>query len=190
MDEKSFRIAQPRWLGSNRLYKVYVHDSGLYGARIGGQFSDPRAMDSILYVIVFVSFAAVFTGLWDRGPAVLGPSIIILTPVLALYYLLKRWFRGRFESREKMEEEYDAMDLQSKEFLTRDRSNFVIGADEIKQVRIKTNSLWASVWQGANSHLEVELKDGPARKFVIIDELSPEELKNNLSAVTSSVIIE
>jgi len=190
MGKKSFRISQPKWLGSNRLYKVYVRESGLYLGRIGGQLSDPRAADIILQVIVLVSFVAVFTELWDRGLAGLKPALIILTPVLALYYLLKRWFRGRFENREKTEEGYDAMDPESNGFLTMDRSNFVIGAGEIKEVKIKTKSFWASAWQGANSHLELELKDGSAMKFAIIDELSPEELKNNLSAVTSTVTID
>ena len=190
MGRKSFRISQPRWFGSNRLYKVYVEDSGLYGARIGGQLSDPRAADIILQVIVLVSFAAVFTELLDRGLAGLKPAFIILTPVLALYYLLKRWFKGKVESREKTEEKYDTMDPQSKGFLTGDMSNFVIGADEIKQVKIKTNSFWANMWHGASSHLEVELRDGSARRFAIIDELSPEELKDNLSMVARSITVE
>ncbi len=190
MGKKSFRISQPKWLGSNRLYKVYVEGSGLYAARIGGQLSDPRAADMILQVIVLVSFVAVFTELWDRGLAGLKPALIILTPVLAVYYLLKRWFRGRVTIREAIEERYDAMDSQTTGFLTGDMSNFVIGADEIKEVKIKTKSFWANMWQGANSHLELELKDGSAMRFAIIDELSPEELKNNLSAVTSSITID
>lgn len=178
----SFIVSEPRKLASNRMYKVYIRASGLYFAKVGGQLSDP-ATGKMVLAAVFMAFLASFVEGSVRAAVI---SLLLLIP---LYILLDRFFKGRTKERGQMEKDYDQMDPENPGFVKADGDNFAITAVDIQLIRILENSLWAGLWQGASSHIEIVKADGSALKFILIGRPDLNILKKDLSVLTDGVEI-
>ncbi|MBI5392210.1 hypothetical protein HZB00_04365 [Candidatus Woesearchaeota archaeon] len=76
---------------------------------------------------------------------------------------------------------------KSKEFLALDKNNFSWSKKQVKHILIKKNSAYATLWQGADAHIEFTMSDNSVKKFIIIAGQDAERIKKRLIAFSSKV---
>ncbi|HEY7543514.1 MAG TPA: hypothetical protein VID27_01455, partial [Blastocatellia bacterium] len=120
MKVDSFYALQPKWTGCDRLYKIYVTDQVISGARIAGQFFDMNFF---------------------------GPLILSAAGILSLLIapLIKKKARTMDKTRDDLIAYYDAINPKGEGFLSVDRHNFQIPNQTIRRAVIKRKR---SPWTG------------------------------------------
>jgi hypothetical protein len=94
------------------LYKIYIINDILYGAKIAGEIFDEES-----------SYLALGGG---RG---------------ILWYLLSPWIKNVIKNRYIIEKEYDNSEFEVTSFFNKNKANFVLNISEIKKVKIYTRRL-------------------------------------------------
>jgi hypothetical protein len=131
----SFLALEPRWLSRDRLYRVFVTPDSLCAAYLAGQVHDQMSAQVFHASFLELSFLA-----------------RILTPRI----LARRAAR---------EQQYDALDPRSGDFLAVDKRNFSIFATHIADVVVdRKRSLWMLGNVGA---VRIRLVTGKTRKFIL-----------------------
>ena len=134
----AFFALQPRWLGRDRFYKIYVTDQDLRGALIGRQVYDGDS----------------------ARRQVIAPAQIFAP-------LMKVWADRILRRVHVREADYDSMVLSSDIFLRRDRLNFLIGRREISDVKSdRKKRLWTGYSKIAGT-LRLQLRDHSEREWII-----------------------
>ncbi len=155
----TFYALQPRWLGSDRYFKIYVTEQELRGGLIGGQFYDEDAAYRMVQ------------------------SAQIFAP------LVQRWADRSLRQLRQRELEYDQMDLASAEFLQRDRRNFRLAKADIVEVRAdRKKRVWTGHSDIAGT-LRLRLRDGSKREWIIVGEQNLEGIVSQLGPAGLQVVL-
>jgi hypothetical protein len=141
MDTGFFFALQPRWTGGDRLYKIFVTDSALCGARVAGQFYDADAAATQLL-----------------APA--GFLSLFLVPLV----------RTIVARRAQAEQLYDMLDPMGLPFLTTDKHNFRLFAHEVRRVELRTKPSWWVGGLPNGGTLKLEQINGSVRTFILVGE--------------------
>jgi hypothetical protein len=108
----TFYAIEPRWLGPDRFYKLYLTPAGIRGAYVAGQFGQRREIDAVMRNA--------------RLPAL----------------LMRRWVSGVWGRRMEAEARYDAMSGADPAFLAADRRNFSIDRSQIERFTLSGERSW------------------------------------------------
>ena len=120
-DFPHFYGLQPRWTGSDRLFKIFVADAALFGARVAGQIYDEHVAQTTL-----------------------------IEPAGLLGFALKPLVEKLLAKRQDAERRYETMDPRSPQFLKMDRANFRLDASSIRSAVLRRKkSRWTASNAGA-----------------------------------------
>jgi hypothetical protein len=147
----AFFALQPRWLGRDQFYKIYVTAQDLRGALIGRQVYDE-----------------------DSAYRQMIAAAQIFAP------LMKVWANRILRRVRLREADYDSIVLSSDVFLRHNRLNFLIGRGEILDVKSDTKKrLWTGYSQIAGT-LRLQLHDHSEREWIITGNQDIDAITNSL----------
>ena len=133
---------QPRWIGPDRLFKLFVLGDSICAGRVAGPFWDERYAELML-----------------MPAGVLGN--------MALPWVVRHLVRRR----EEREARYDSLVPGSMEFLDADRTNFVIHRAEVLSIAVRSKrSLWTGDVPNAG-RVDIALIDGSRTRLILLDEI-------------------
>jgi hypothetical protein len=135
---KAFFALEPRWLGRDRFYKIYLTDHDLRGALIGRQVYDKRSAHCQL-----------------------------IAPAQIFAPLMMLWADRILKKVHQREQSYDGMVLSSHDFTKENRLNFLIYRHDILGVCIdRKKRMWTS-YSNAGT-LRLETRDHSEREWIIV----------------------
>lgn len=143
-----------------KLYKIYVTDGALCGAKVAGQIYDEQTAR-----MVTMQFG------------LLG---IILGGIYA---------KRAIKKREETEAKYDAMEAGGPPFLTADKVNFSLGPAAISKIEINGKRSGIKNVLKSQAALEMQLATGKKRKFILIGDQNIEYIRNLVSKIVPATSI-
>jgi hypothetical protein len=150
----SFYALAPRWLGSDRYYKIYVTDQDLRGVWLGGEVYDEDAAER------FKLAAQMFSP------------------------LMKLWTDRQLRQVRQRELEYDRLDLSSDDFLAKDRRNFLIAKADIEEASLDRKKWSRAGYHAAAGNVRLRLRDRTTRQWIIVGDQPLEPIAAALGHAT------
>ena len=149
---ETFCGLQPLWTKSDRFYKIYITETGLYAGWIGGQFHDKlsvRYQLSPLYLVLI--------------------GFVVAEPIAA-------WIDNR---RRRLQSLYDSLIANPDNFLAADRRNFMLARKDIKLITVSRRKSSWTLWANSGIIELIPTDRDPVRILVrgardldtIVDEL-------------------
>jgi hypothetical protein len=146
--------------GGTKLYKIYVTDGALCGAKVAGQIHD------------------------EKSARVITMQFGLLGMLLGNIYA-----KRAVKKREETEASYDAMEAGGPPFLTADKVNFSLGPAKISKIEINGKRKGVKNILKSEPALEMQLADGKKRKFMLIGDQNIEYIRNLVSKVVPATSI-
>ena len=135
----AFFALEPRWLGRDRFYKIYVTDQDIRGALIGRQVYDEESAHRQM-----------------------------IAPAQIFAPLMKLWADRIVRAVRLRETEYDSMVPFSDIFLRQDRLNFQIAKADILHAEVdRKKRLWTGRSKNAGT-LRLRMGDHSEREWIIV----------------------
>ena len=143
---------------SEGLYKIYVGEGALHGAKVAGVvYDEPSAR------IVTMHFGL-------------------------LGFLIGKWLGKRaVTKREAKERSYDGLEPGSQSFLAIDKANFSLGVAQITKARVYVPQGFMAKLGDKTIVCELSLLDGSKRIFGLVGETGPERVRGLLAKVVANV---
>ena len=145
---------------SNGLYKIYVTEGSLCGAKVAGSIYDEATARQITYHF-----------------GLLG---MLFHKKVAASYIRKR---------QEKEKEYDQMEPGSQSFLNADKVNFSLGSGGITRAVVNHKRSGLKNILQSSPAVELHLTDGKKRRFVLIGDQSADYVRNLIVRVIPNVEI-
>lgn len=143
-----------------KLYKVYVTEGALCGAKVAGQVYDAKSAHMMTFHF-----------------GLLG---MLFNKKVGAHYAKKR---------EEAEAKFDAMEAGGPVFLTADKANFSLGQSAIARIEINPKRTGLKNMLKSEAGVEVHLSDGKKRRFVLIGEQNVEYISSLLTRVVPSTTL-
>lgn len=144
----------------NKLYKVYVTESALCGAKIAGSVYDAKSAHMVTFHF-----------------GLLG---MLFNKVIGAKYAKKRL---------EAEAKFDAMETGGPIFLGADKANFSLGQSAIARIEINPRRTGLKNMLKSEPGVDVYLSDGKKRRFALIEEQNVEYIRNLLARVVPSTTL-
>ena len=145
---KSFYALVPSLFGADKFYKIYVTQSGLYGALLAKQIYDEDSANNQLI----------------RPAQIFGP-------------LMRMWANRILRKRQEREKYYDGITPGTPDFTGAGRDNFIIQKNEIADVQLdeKEKNIWTtgSLISGI---LHIRLINHKEMKFILVGKQETEPI--------------
>jgi hypothetical protein len=138
-NKRYFYGLQPRWLGGDRLYQIFITSRAFCGAQVGGQFYDEQSSRFLLKQLGIL-------------------AIILDTPII-------NWVRHKREESKRI---YDAIDPMSPSFLNENKNNFHIFREEVHRIVIDNGRSWWTGGAPNSGIIKFALVNGKSKKFILI----------------------
>lgn len=133
----------------NGLYKIYVKNNDIYGAKLAGEIFDKESTDVFFYTYF--------------SDGLLGDFI---------EWFIKRfypgWINNKIKKRYELEEHYDTSEFDITTFLNKDKTNFVFNKCDIKKVIILMKREWFHPIYTNEGTIVIKTNEGKPMKFVVI----------------------
>lgn len=143
-----------------KLYKIYVTDGALCGAKVAGQIYDEQTAR-----VVTMQFG-------------------LLGMLLGGIYA-----KRAIKKREATEANYDAMEAGGPPFLTADKVNFSLGPAKISKIEINGKRKGVKNMLKSQAAMEVQLADGKKRRFMLVGDQNIEYIRNLVSKIVPATSI-